>query len=432
MASVKYKTKTKNDFNSIFIRFKDGLKFDIELSTGIKVPKNRWSATKQSVLETTIVDYIAINEKLKELESFILKEYTSSLLGTTFIINPKWLKEKITFFFKRKSENKDLNQKIFFTDFIGSYISESYTRKTRSGIPLVKRTIQHYQTTLNKVKEFELYIGKNVLLSKVNLEFHTSFIHYLENIQILGNNTIGGYVDDIKQFCKDAELKRNIVSNEYQLKAFYSPSNKTQDTYLKESEIIKIFEFDFTNDYLDNARDWLIIGLRTGLRISDFIPLTPKDIIDGFIEISTKKTDFPVIIPLHSNVIEILNKRAGNFPRVISDQKFNEYVKIVAKNSGLTEIVSGGKITEKTVEINGIKEKIHRKVISDYPKYELVSSHICRRSFATNLYGRLDTLTIMKITGHSTEKQFLGYIKVTPKEYAQKLKAYWNNQKDIT
>jgi integrase len=432
MASVKYKTKTKNDFNSIFIRFKDGLKFDIELSTGIKVPKNRWSATKQSVLETTIVDYIAINEKLKELESFILKEYTSSLLGTTFIINPKWLKEKITFFFKRKSENKDLNQKIFFTDFIGSYISESYTRKTRSGRPLVKRTIQHYQTTLNKVKEFELYIGKNVLLSKVNLEFHTSFIHYLENIQILGNNTIGGYVDDIKQFCKDAELKRNIVSNEYQLKAFYSPSNKTQDTYLKESEIIKIFEFDFTNDYLDNARDWLIIGLRTGLRISDFIPLTPKDIIDGFIEISTKKTDFPVIIPLHSNVIEILNKRAGNFPRVISDQKFNEYVKIVAKNSGLTEIVSGGKITEITVEINGIKEKIHRKVISDYPKYELVSSHICRRSFATNLYGRLDTLTIMKITGHSTEKQFLGYIKVTPKEYAQMLKAYWNNQKDIT
>jgi hypothetical protein len=33
----------------------------------------------------------------------------------------------------------------------------------------------------------------------------------------------------------------------------------------------------------------------------------------------------------------------------------------------------------------------------------------------------------MKITGHQTEKQFLGYIKITPKEYAEKLKAYWKN-----
>jgi integrase len=54
-----------------------------------------------------------------------------------------------------------------------------------------------------------------------------------------------------------------------------------------------------------------------------------------------------------------------------------------------------------------------------YPKYELVSSHVCRRSFATKLYRKIDTLTIMKITGHKTEKQFLEYIKITPKEYAE-------------
>jgi hypothetical protein len=33
----------------------------------------------------------------------------------------------------------------------------------------------------------------------------------------------------------------------------------------------------------------------------------------------------------------------------------------------------------------------------------------------------------MKITGHKTEAQFLSYIKITPKEYAEKLKAYWKN-----
>lgn len=69
--------------------------------------------------------------------------------------------------------------------------------------------------------------------------------------------------------------------------------------------------------------------------------------------------------------------------------------------------------------------------MGSYPKYELVSSHICRRTFATLLYGKIDTLTIMKITGHQTERQFLGYIKITPKEYAEKLKEHWKSLKSI-
>jgi hypothetical protein len=32
----------------------------------------------------------------------------------------------------------------------------------------------------------------------------------------------------------------------------------------------------------------------------------------------------------------------------------------------------------------------------------------------------------MKITGHTTEKQFLDYVKITPKEYAVRLKKLWS------
>jgi len=124
-------------------------------------------------------------------------------------------------------------------------------------------------------------------------------------------------------------------------------------------------------------------------------------------------------------VYNILKKRNGNFPRNISDQKFNTYIKKVAEIAGLTEITEGAKLIEITVTENGKKETVFRKKFGKYPKYELISSHICRRTFATNLYGKLDTLTIMKITGHQTEKQFLDYIKITPKEYAIKLKEYW-------
>ena len=220
------------------------------------------------------------------------------------------------------------------------------------------------------------------------------------------------------------------LPNDYRLSEFYIPSNKTRDIYLNEEEINKIYDGKFEFDYLDNARDWFIIGLRTGFRVSDFLELSTNNIKDGYIEKTTKKTEFPVIIPLHNQVKEILKKRNGEFPRKITDQRFNDFIKKVSKEVGIKKIVEGSKMTEISVKDENEKEKIiHRKKFGKYPKYELVSSHVCRRSFATNLYGKIDTLTIMKITGHKTEKQFLEYIKITPKEYAEKLKDFWKKTK---
>lgn len=66
-----------------------------------------------------------------------------------------------------------------------------------------------------------------------------------------------------------------------------------------------------------------------------------------------------------------------------------------------------------------------RKVSGTYPKYELMTSHICRRSFATNLYGHIPTPVIMAITGHSTETMFLNYIKKTASENAEVLRNFY-------
>lgn len=53
------------------------------------------------------------------------------------------------------------------------------------------------------------------------------------------------------------------------------------------------------------------------------------------------------------------------------------------------------------------------------PKYKLVTSHVARRSFATNAIKRgNEPMLIMAITGHKTEKEFLKYIKLTNEEKA--------------
>ena len=220
-------------------------------------------------------------------------------------------------------------------------------------------------------------------------------------------------------WCKNIELEGLPINPQYKHSEFMALSNKTKDTYLNETEINAVYDFDFsTSTRLDNARDLFIIGLRTGLRISDFLRLKDINLNRGFIEIETAKTGEPVIIPLHNQIQAILNKRNGALPYTISDQKFNEYIKEICQKVGINELTDGAKMNPET----------KRKETGLYPKYELISSHTCRRSFASNLYGKLPNMVIMAITGHTTEAVFLKYIKITKKEHAETLKTYWANE----
>lgn len=431
MATINYRLKnTKSEWASIYVRFKQGKQFDTEAITTLECPADRWSLSKQEVLSTNLLNYKDVNQKLGEFKLYLKNEFENTKIADeTIFINNNWLKSKIDLFFNTQNIDKEEKKKIYFTNFIDEFIKESETKRNRLGKPIAKRTIQHYKTTLNKINEYQTKTNVKLKIIDINLKFHTNFINYLENTQHLNNNTIGGYIDDIKLFCNDANRKDIKISHEVKSNQFYTPKNDTNDIYLTENEITNIYNSELEFDYLQNARDWFIIGLRTGLRVSDLLKLDKSYIDDDeFICLTTKKTDYPVIIPLHEQVKKILEKRNGEFPRQISDQKFNKYIKIVAEKSGLTQKVNGARMDEIEISENNKKKTIHRKVHKKYPKFELVTSHTCRRTFATNLYGKLDTLTIMKITGHSTEKQFLSYIKITPREYANKLKELWERQ----
>ena len=209
------------------------------------------------------------------------------------------------------------------------------------------------------------------------------------------------------------------------------PKETATDIYLTTAEIEKIFKYDFSDKpYLDNARDLLIIGLNTGLRISDFMRLDLSHIKKDTIHIIAQKTGKIAEIPINKQIEFTLNKQGGALPHSISEQKFNEYLKEIGEKVGFTEMVTGGKtecINEAEATAKGIK-KVFRKVSGTFPKYELMTSHICRRSFATNLYGQIPTPVIMAITGHSTETQFLTYIKKTTAENAEVLRNFYKRK----
>jgi integrase len=434
MATINFKIqeKAKIDPTKIYIRLK-GKDFDYNVPTELLVSKKEWSNAKQKTKSLAESDSkkLDINKTLKDLKNFIVDELNNDQ-KEGFSIDKKWLTGKINLF-SNKSSNDETDSNFFLSSYVSTFIENSKTRTNkRTGKTLTNRTIQDFEDTSNKLKLYEQKIGKRIKISEIDLKFHKDFIEFLRKELILGENTIGGKIDNLKAFLREAELSRINVNPIFKSKSFYSPSLATKDIYFDLDEINRIKNYPFELDsYLDNARDWLMIGLWTGLRISDLKSITKKDLKNGYIDNRNFKTDIPVTIPIHPHVGEIINKRNGELPRKISDQNFNDYIKEVSQIVGFNEKVSGSKMCllldkDNNPLLDKKGKKIHRKKQGIYFKYELVTSHICRRSFATNLYGKIDTLTIMKITGHKTEKQFLSYIKITPKHHAEKLKNFWD------
>ena len=165
-------------------------------------------------------------------------------------------------------------------------------------------------------------------------------------------------------------------------------------------------------DSLNMARDRFLIGAFTGLRVSDFTRISEANIKDNFIRIKpmkgANKTE-DVIIPLHPVILELMNT-GFDFDAKVYDQKINKHIKDVCMMAGINELVTitrteGGEKKDTTL-----------------PKYKLITTHTARRSAATNMYkAGIPSLSIMKITGHRTERSFLKYIKITAEENATML-----------
>jgi len=110
-----------------------------------------------------------------------------------------------------------------------------------------------------------------------------------------------------------------------------------------------------------------------------------------------------------SKLRPVLTKYPDSLP-TISNQKFNDYIKFVAQLAGLTE-------TRKITDTRGNTENENI-----YPLYQLVTSHCCRRSYATNMFkAGVPPMLIMSATGHRTETSFLKYIRANNEDKAKLL-----------
>jgi integrase len=416
MASINFlyrSTKEKANLNVRLLYRHNNKDFVFGAKTKLEVSKTYWSKQhKKNSKDIEITNLqTEINSELNKIENHILKAFNSV---NPVSINKDWLTSQIDFYYTPQKENRIIpNDLINYIDFYIEYRKNETTKSTLKKINVIKQLLIR----------FEAYRKATILIKGINDNFKNEFVNYCK-AELYAQNTIQRAFVFIKTFCKHARFLGIETHN--QLDGLKIERQKVDKIYLSFEDLTKIETIDKSKltDSLENAKDWLIISCYTGQRISDFMRFTDEQIRieDGkhLIEFTQKKTGKNMTVPLHPKVLEILKKRNGNFPYKISDQKYNDFIKDVCELAEVNEPTKGSKMVETEKD-----SKVYRKQTGTYKKHELVTSHIGRRSFATNFYTTIPTSLLINITGHSTESMFLNYIGKSNKDLALEITKYF-------
>jgi integrase len=425
MATVKFivRASTKKGRRSVVhLRLRHGRQTDLTTSTPMVIDYNQWNPkTQQPRQNMDRNERLEFTSRLSNLQEHILK----SLNATNEPITKTWLKQRVHEYFY---PDKEINEQ-FLLDYVRRFIREAergerkFLKKSSSGkqwLSYKRTTVRQYRSSVEeRIKEYEKKRKVRLTFNDITMEFYYDYLLFMEEITCR-TNTIGNAIKNLKKIMGAAEregLHRNPV---YRSEEFIKPSEETENIYLNEDEIRAIYNLKFEDNEKDmeKHRDVFLVGCYTALRFSDYSRISRVHIAKTgggvkVVKIETTKTQQPVEIPIRPELDYLLRKYNYTLPHTY-EQYLNRDIKNIARRAGITDPV---RITELK---NGMK--VDRPV----EKCTRISTHTARRSGATNMYkAGIPSISIMKITGHTTEASFLKYICIDREENAEML---YNNQ----
>jgi integrase len=140
------------------------------------------------------------------------------------------------------------------------------------------------------------------------------------------------------------------------------------------TDLKKLEKADFSmNTKLNNIRNIFFIQIYTALRYSDLKNLKPEnfDLKENIIKINTTKTTKTHVLPITKELKKILKNYPDLILPVVSNQKYNVYLKEACKITGIDNPIQ-------ITNYYGKERKDQTKL-----KYELVTSHTARRTAIT-------------------------------------------------
>lgn len=388
----------------------------LDLSTGFRVDLSKWDDGKKKVKNGTTnklkQSSSDINASLLKIESIIqdiFKTYEIEGGVPTTIA----LREKINSQIKLKNKDvQSVDKGAEFFKYFDQFISENSKSNNWT-----TSTLKKLNTVRNHLGQFH----KSININSFSHETLDQYKDFLLTKRDFKNSTLERHIKFLKWFLRWG-LKNGLVENTDFMT--YTPKIKKvtkKVIFLTKQEIDLIKNFSIPEDkvYLHRVRDVLVFTCYCGLRHSDAYSLTKEDVKKDYLEIVTIKTDDKLIVDLNNHTRTILEKYKGEklpgnkaLP-VISNQKYNDYLKELGKLVGLNE------------SIKNTYYKGNKRIEEVVPKYSLLTSHIGRRSFICNgLFLGIPVHIMMKWTGHSDYKSMQPYIDTVDEMRSQAMERF--------
>jgi integrase len=387
--------------------------------TGYRIDIDKFNHESQEVKKNSIglegkrdVPYNDINRRLKAIKA---------TLEIFFQNTDRATREQIIKILDNVCKNAfpiktDTDNTGFFTLF-EKYLNVfkfSYERKRQ-----VKSIINHWQRyaasrrikitfeslTVDLLRDFERYLKDESTKPKARNSEVMVISHK-------GRNTIHKIMAMTRAFWNFAknELKQQEIeiSNPFGQDGYKIPGEVYGDPiYITKEERNILFNASLTSERLQRVRDLFVFQCLIGARVGDLCKLTKSNVQEGILTYIPRKTKdgkpVAVTIPLSSNAKEIVNRYDlpdGRLLPFITDQRYNDYLKELFKEVG---------ITRKVTRLNPTTGEPEQVRLCD-----IASSHMARRAFIGNLYGKVDSGIISSMSGHiQGSKAFTRYYDVS-------------------
>ena len=312
---------------------------------------------------------------------------------------------------------------MFVLDLSGCTLIECIDKMCDIKVRSHPKIKNNYRPTVSKISEIEKMFKCKVMPAMISSVFWNHFIPFLAD-QGLKYSTI-----DL--------IKTNIItvlnwSSKYGVKLNPSygevdiPNYVSYNISLTPDEISHIFHFKIgmTKAYsfrrkkmvkmrpakvrtMEKVRDMFVLCCNLGQRFSDMVRISPENFKNGHFSIVQQKTGNKCFVPINTMSIDsritfqILEKYKYTAPYKGDINNYNAYLHEFLYNIG------EGFMDEIHIEnkVNGVIERETKY------KYQLISSHSARRTFATiNTLRNIPRSKIIRATGHSSERSFARYV----------------------
>jgi site-specific recombinase XerD len=369
----------------------------LEYYTGYRIDKTKWDVeARRAVINSFNNDGISANEinsrlsKIEFLLDDIIRDFKSKSVSPDVESMRSELKKKLDDEIVIKTGNKS------FLDYFDDYIANKKNDFSPGFTKQMKSTRKHVMQFLG---------NKQMTLDNINYSFFEGFKKYYIEEKENSSNSFAGAVKRIHFFLNYAV--DNNWTNNTQYKKYKASESYQDPIFLEWDELKLLYKKKFKNKCFEQVRDVFVFQSLIGCRFEDLHSFSKTNIYKNTISYIAEKTNTPIEIPLNTITKGIINKyvnvKSEQLLPVISNQKYNEYLKEVGEKAGLKR---------KVEKIDKDGKKIH------VPIYELMSSHMARRNFIGNAINEFDIRTevIQSITGHAkNSKAFARYYKINSK-----------------